>query len=103
MATGVRRLLAAACFVACCTAPLAIVRLGFTYGYDRLACDADFSEWPLYAIDSLFWADLCLTATLIWLVRGWWRWVVALVAVPLLGVTAVLAVFNGLWVSGTYF
>jgi hypothetical protein len=102
MATAFRRLVIALCLLVSVLSPLAIVRLGYAYGYDRLPSDDDFREWPLYAIDSLFWADACSTVALFWLMQRW-RWLAALVAVPLLCVTAVLAIFNGMWVAGTYF
>jgi hypothetical protein len=102
MTPTVRRLVIALCVLVSVLSPLAIVRLGYAYGYDRLASDADYREWPLYAIDSLLWADACFTVALLWLMRRRW-WLAALVAVPLLCVTAVLAIFGGMWVAGTYF
>jgi hypothetical protein len=94
--------LAALCGLACLCCPCAIVWLGETYGFDRLPSDEDFRTWPLYAVDGLFWIDLCFTIGLIWSMRSW-RWLGALVAVPLLVVTAVLAITCGMWIEGTYF
>jgi hypothetical protein len=82
--------------------PLAIALLSQSYAYDRLASENDYQSWPLYTIDTLFWTDLCFTALIIWAMRGW-RWLVALIAVPLLGLTLVLAFTGGLWVESTYF
>jgi len=73
-----------------------------TYGFDRLPSDDEYRAWPIHAIDALFWIDACFTANLLWSMRGW-RLLVALVSVPLLALTGVLAVTGGMWVEGTYF
>jgi len=79
--------------------PAAIVLVGLTYGPEsERGMDTPWSE---YAIDFLFWADACFTALLIWMMRGW-RWLAAVVSIPLLGATGVLAVLNAMWVSGNY-
>jgi hypothetical protein len=86
----------------CVVFPLGIGVLASSFGYDRLLSDDAFTLWPLYAIDLLFWADLLFTTTLLWLMQGW-RLLVALVAIPMLCLTAVLAITGGAWVEGTYF
>jgi hypothetical protein len=86
----------------CFLFPIAIAKLAWTFAYDSLPSDADFSLWPLYVIDSLFWADVCFTGILIWLSRGW-RLYTAVLAIPLLCAAAMLTYFGGLWVSGDYF
>jgi hypothetical protein len=85
----------------CVCCPLAIAGLGCSYGFDRLPSDDAFRVWPLYAVDACFWADLIFTTLLIWLVPKW-RLLAALIAVPLLCLTAMLAVTNGMWIDGSY-
>jgi hypothetical protein len=58
--------------------------------------------WPIYLIDSLFWADAVYTSLLV-VLAGKWRWLSALVAVPALAVTAVLTITGGMWIDCSYF
>jgi len=88
-----------ACSLLCFLFPAAIVVLGQIYGPDS---DPGMDPpWSSDAIDCLFWSDLLVSGVLIWLLRGWLRWVVACVAIGMLCLTG--AIFNGLWVSGQYF
>jgi hypothetical protein len=80
--------------------PVAIGALAQVYG--PLSDPGMDAPWPLYAIDSLFWADVFFTAFLIWMMQGW-RWLAAVLFIPPLCLTAVLAFFGGMWVSGNYF
>ena len=83
----------------CFLFPIAIGKLALVYGPESdPGMDA---PWSLYAIDSLFWTDVCFTAFFVWTMQGW-RWLAAVVLFPLLCVTAVLAIFGGMWVSGNY-
>jgi hypothetical protein len=92
--------IAALCWLVCSLCPLAIFLLGMTYGPEsEPGMDP---PWSLHAIDSLFWIDSGFTVLLIWMMRGWKRWLTAMIAIPLLCLTAVLAFFGGLWVSGDY-
>jgi hypothetical protein len=83
----------------CCLFPLAIFILASIYGSES---DIGMEPpWSLYAIDSIFLADLCFTALLIWWAEGK-RFFAAVISMPLLGLTAVCWLFGGLWVSGNY-
>jgi hypothetical protein len=89
-----------------CLFPIAILTLGHECGYDRLPSDDAYSPWTATVIDGLFLADLAYGAVVVWLVWRWgpgWRWFAALTVLPPLLLTAVAAVFCGLWVEGTYF
>lgn len=99
---AVRRLVAVFCALGCVACPLLIVWLGYAYGYDRLRSDDDYRAWHEYAVDALFWLAVLSTTGFIFSMRRWWR-LAALVALPLLGVTGVLAALCGLWIDGTYF
>jgi hypothetical protein len=79
-----------------------IVRIVLRYAETGFDWDSDTIPWPIYLIDSLFWADAAFTGCLLWMMRGW-RWLVAIVAVPSLCVTAVLTITGGMWIEGTYF
>jgi hypothetical protein len=89
-------------WLGCFLLPVGVALVSWAFAYDRLPSEDDYSPWPVYVIDSLCWADLLFTATVIWAARWWW-WLAALVAVPLLILTVVLAAFGGLWIEGTYF
>jgi hypothetical protein len=79
--------------------PLGIVALTMTYGPDsEPGMDP---PWSLYVIDCLFWIDVASTGVVIGMMQNW-RVLTALVAGTLLAVTAVLAFFGGMWVSGNY-
>jgi hypothetical protein len=87
-------------WLSCSLIPLAIIALGYRFGYDRVRYDPPL--WPVYVVDTLLWIDVGCTALVLWLSRRW-CWLAALVAVPLLCLTAVLAVTGGMWIEGTYF
>ena len=89
------------CGIACSACPVAIVGLSMTYA--EIGFDDGFDPWPVYAINGLFGVAVVVTAGLIWTLRPWWRWVGVAVSVPLLGLTALLAITGGMWVEGTYF
>jgi hypothetical protein len=97
----VRRLLALLCAVVCASCPCLIGWLSATYA--ETGFDADYQPWPVYVVDGLFWLALGSTVGLICSLRSWWRLVGAIIAVPLLVFTAVLAVTGGMWIEGTYF
>jgi hypothetical protein len=85
----------------CVACPFVIVWLGFTYGFDRLPCDDAYEVWPSVAVNVLLLTAALSTAGFI--VSLWrWRWLGALVSLPVLCVTAVLAVTCGTWIDGTY-
>jgi hypothetical protein len=90
------------CAIVCVICPIAIAYLGHNYGFDRLDRDEDYQEWPGYAVDALFWIALFATVGCVVSMRRWW-WLPALVLLPLLAVTAALAVTVGMWMDGTYF
>ena len=71
--------------------------------YAETGFDADYDPWPVYAVDGLFWLAAGATVGLIGSLRSWWRLVGAAVAVPLLVLTALLAVTGGMSIEGTYF
>jgi hypothetical protein len=56
----------------------------------------------VFAIDTILSVALFATMSFIVSVRKWW-WLAALVALPLLVVTGILAVTGGMWIEGTYF
>jgi hypothetical protein len=86
---------------ACLCCPAVIVVLGQKYGSGRMPNEDDI--WlPSLAVDMLFWFAAFSTIAFIWSMPRY-RWIGALIAVPLLALTAVLAVTNGLWIDGTYF
>ncbi len=79
--------------------PAAIATLAQIYG--PLSDPGMDAPRALYAMDSLFWADVCFTAFLIWKMSG--RRLALAVSLPALSLTGVLDVFGGMWVSGDYF
>lgn len=97
----IRSVLGILCAVLCLACPVAVV--GLSAAHCETGFDAGFDPWPVHAIDGLLWAAAGATAGLIWALRSWRRWVGAAVSVPLLGLTAVLAVTGGRWVEGAYF
>jgi hypothetical protein len=92
--------LAISCFI-CVACPTAIVWLGYNYGHDRLASDEEYRAWRSQAVDGLFW--VAAASTLVAVAAASRRWVAAVVLVPVLCVTGVLAVTCGMWLDGTYF
>jgi hypothetical protein len=90
--------LAALCGLAGVCCPLAIVWLGYTYGDNEAYRDG----WPSYAVNWLFLADVFFMISMICLMRSW-RWLGVLVAIPLLILTAILAILGGMWIEGTSF
>jgi hypothetical protein len=87
------------CCLLCLFSPLAIAVLANTYGPE--SGPGMEPPWSLHAINSLWLTAFCSTVLLFWMARAW-RWLVALVAVPLLILTSVLALTGGMWVSGDY-
>ena len=87
------------CCLLCLLSPLVIAVLGNTYGPESER--GMEPPWSAYAIDYLWLTAACSTLLLIWLIQKW-RWLVALIAVPLLILTSMLAISNDLWVSGDY-
>jgi hypothetical protein len=94
--------IAAICAIVCVACPIVIAWFGHTYGFDRLNSDAEFRSWRVYAVEALLWVALLATIGLIVSLRRWW-WLGALVAVPLLVITAMLSVTCSMWLDGTYF
>ena len=92
----------AMCAIVCVACPLVIVWFGQAYGYDRLRSDDDYRSWRVSAIDALFLLAICSTGGFIVSMRRWW-WLAALISLPLLCLTGVLAFTCGAWVEGTYF
>lgn len=89
----------ALCCLPCFLFPVAIGKLAQVYGPESdPGMDA---PWSLFVIDALFWIDVCFTMILVWKMPGW-RWLAAALSLPLLLLTAVLAFFGGMWVSGNY-
>jgi hypothetical protein len=88
------------CGFACVACPCAIAWVSLTYAESGF--DTDFDPWAVYAVDGLFWSAAAATVGLIRSLRSWW-WVGAVVAIPLLVLTAILAVTGGMWIEGTYF
>jgi hypothetical protein len=101
---AVRGFLAAICATGCVACPLVIVWLGFTYGFDRSpsVTRRAYQTWPSVAVDLLLLTAALSTAGFIVAMWRWW-WLAALVSLPLLCVTAVLAVTGGRWIDGTHF
>jgi hypothetical protein len=86
--------------------PIAIVTLGYKFGYDRLPSDDAYSPWTVRAVDGLFFANLAYSTLIVTLVWRWgpqWSWFAALAVLPELCLTAMAAFSCGLWVEGTYF
>jgi len=89
------------CGLICIFSPIAISALTLNFGATEWR--EDYKPVPVAArvIDSLFYFDLFTTALLIWVMRGW-RGVTAVIVVPLLYLTAFIAFWGGLWVSGQW-
>ncbi len=96
-----RRVLGVSCGLACVSCPCIIAWLSMTYA--ETGFDADYDPWPVNAVDGLFWLATGAAGGLIWSLRSWERWVGAVVVVPLLVLTAVLAITGGMWIEGMYF
>jgi hypothetical protein len=97
-----RGILAASCALVCAACPLVIAWLGCTYGPDSDPCGEPYETWPSVAVDLLLLTAALSTAGFVVSMWRWW-WLAALVALALLGVTAVLAVTCGMWIDGSYF
>jgi hypothetical protein len=83
-------------------APVAIQILVMSYGPTaELRYDDEPIPWPAHAVDFLFIADVFSTFLLICLMPRW-RGVSAAVAIPLLCLTAVMAFWGGMWLSGDW-
>ena len=96
-----RRILTVVCGFACVACPCAIAWLSVTYA--ETGFDTDFDPWPVYAVDGMFWSAAVATVGLIWSLGSWRRWVAAGVAIPLLALTAILAIMGGMLIDGSYF
>lgn len=97
------RLLVAVFFGYICLAcPVGIYWLAERFGNDPLPDDHPYQSWPGNAVDGLFLIALFATISFIISCRKWW-WLAALVFLPLLVVTGILAITGGLWIDGTYF
>jgi hypothetical protein len=83
------------------TCPAAIGWLATSYGNSPLPDDHPEREWAVCAVDAIFWIALFATISFIVSARRWW-WLAALVALPLLVFTGVLAVTGGMWIDGSY-
>jgi hypothetical protein len=81
----------------CCLFPCIVMIMTLTYEQKG----DEPGPFPYSAVDYVFYADLCYTAILIWLLKGW-RIGAALISIPLLAVTAVMVVDAGMWFSGNY-
>jgi hypothetical protein len=93
--------LASVCALACICCPDVIIVLGQKYGSGRMPNEDDI--WlPSLVIDALFWCAALFTIALVWSMPRF-RWIGALIAIPLLALTAALAITNGLWIEGIYF
>jgi hypothetical protein len=86
----------------CLGCPAAIAWLAERFGNDPLPDGHPYQSWPGNAVDGLFWIAFCATIAFIVLARKWW-WLAALVSLPVLVVTGLLAVTGGMWIDGTYF
>jgi hypothetical protein len=86
----------------CLACPVAIAWLAERFGNDPLPDGHPYQSWPSNAVDGLFLIALCATVAFIISARKWW-WLAALVSLPLLVVTGILAVTGGMWIDGTYF
>src|SRR5438445_291673 len=86
----------------CLFCPLAIYRLAEEYGDGPLPLDDPQRGWAGMAVEVLFWVALCATISLIISARNWWP-LAALVSLPLLILTGILAVTTEMWIDGTYF
>jgi hypothetical protein len=101
MLKGRRLQAATVCWLACLLTPVAIHVLTMAFGATEWRDDSEPIPWPAHLIDGLFWADVVWTVLLICLMRDF-RWVALLIGFPLLCVTAVMAFWGGLWVSGQW-
>jgi hypothetical protein len=98
---ALRFIVPAACAIVCLASPITICWLGYTYGFDRLRTDADYQSWRGDLVDAMFWIAIVSTSGLIVSMRRWW-WLAALVSLPLLCVTAILALTCRMWIDGNY-
>ena len=90
------------CWFVCLSTPITILGLTRVYGpTTELRNDDEPVPWPARAIDVLFFGDLFFTVVLIWLMRKC-RGVTAAIAIPLLCLTAFIAFWGGLWLSGNW-
>jgi hypothetical protein len=96
---GVKPLVVVLGCLGCCVFPCVVTTMPLTY--EQQGGWGEPGPFPCSSVDYIFWADLCYTAILIWLLKGW-RTVAALMSIPLLGVTAVAVMFAGMWFSGNY-
>ena len=85
----------------CLICPAVIGWLATTYGNSQLPDDHPDRAWAVSAVDAIFWIALVATISFIVSARRWW-WLAALVALPLLVFTSVLAVTGGMWIDGSY-
>lgn len=84
----------------CCVFPAIVHVMTLTYEEPRAAYGTP-GPFPYSAVDYLFYADLVYTILLIWMMRGWRR-LTALIAIPLLVVTAGAVLIAGAWFKGQY-
>jgi hypothetical protein len=97
---SVRVIATGAGLLGCCLFPTVVMAMVLTYKEETpYGVPGPF---PYNAVDYIFFADLFYTAILIVLMRRH-RTVTALVAIPLLVITAVMVFFAGMWFYGQYF
>jgi len=81
----------------CLVFPAGVVVFVLTYEQDA----NDIAHFPHSCVDFLFWADLCYTIIIIFVLRGW-RPVIAIIAIPLLIMTAWMTFIAGMWFTNSY-
>jgi hypothetical protein len=85
--------------VGCCVFPCIVMAMSLTY--EQQGEFGDPAPLPYRAVVYVLYADLCYTAILISLLKGW-RIGVAIFLLPLLVVTAVMVGFADMCFSGNY-
>jgi hypothetical protein len=83
----------------CCLFPCIVMLMVLTY--EQQTDWAEPGPFPCNFVQYVFYADFCYSAILIVVLKGH-RTLAAVIAAPLVLVTAVMTFFAGLWFSGNY-